>query len=396
MLSHYSKRLIIEEPSINPVPIKPEDKYEKRKEFIISKVNEDIKNLIEDANTQKSKITAVIRGLQKDLESIESSIETEKDEILKKLNMIITKIDVIDTKEFTKFIKSNSSLYKFEFDFPACDRLFGDSNVKLEYTGPNWCPTKLFNLKQDKLRIYDVSKRSLETFTLPDFKSKPFCSIVHFQGSILVTGGSTQLGQAVNSVFEINLHEKLVISRNDMHAARFYHSGIHVGDYVYMIGGMMKNDAKTFERYSIKTQEWETLGSLEYSRRLPGVCEHKDSIYVAGGVKNGKDLCIEKISLQDHLTSLIKIELIIGVQGCSLASTHKGIIIFQSTNICLLDNFEKLEILSQNDDPFSWWSQSPYVAFNDSIYLLRFSDVHVFEYNIEEESIKDIYDLDLN
>ncbi|CAG9327229.1 unnamed protein product [Blepharisma stoltei] len=393
-ISHFSRKLSIsEKPIISDLEISQLGKNSQNKELILSKIEEEIRFVNEATEDYKAKISSIIRNLESQLDIILRQVEEQKEETLEKLNSIVNKIEQIDLNEFNKFVEERMNFVDIDLKVPHLENVWDNVEVEIKYVGPSIGSAKLYHIKQDKLKVYDVSKRKLEVMTIKNMKSKAFSAIVGLPGSVLVSGGSTILGQAVKSVFEIDLNTQELIIRNNMIYERYYHSGIFVDNFVYVFGGMGIGEITSFERYNIITSSWEFMGDLHLSRKLPGVCHHGNKIFIAGG---NKDFSIEMVSLDNFYVQSIQLQFPLSQHGCTLASIENGIIIFQNKNICLIGDDDTEQSLMPVEGTLNWWSQSPPVVQDKNIYILRFSDLCVFQFNYATPSLTEICKIESN
>jgi hypothetical protein len=101
-------------------------------------------------------------------------------------------------------------------------------------------------------------------------------------GKVIMTGGFDEF--AKKDSFMYSSFEKKIERMPKMLTAKFNHSQISVGNFVYVIGGMAAAPLKACEKYNLHRKEWTVFTNLVVARECPAACHHSGKIYVVGGI----------------------------------------------------------------------------------------------------------------
>jgi hypothetical protein len=181
--------------------------------------------------------------------------------------------------------------------------------------------------RTNQITVYDAESENFKSINiipdkLPGFAFLPFSRYINFNGKLIVCGGYGEKGHLSKSVwilenkksFELNMEKKsrrkqscdlydhinrssvyednfngyVLIKASDMIYPRAGHAMVcYSSNVIYAISGTEGNE--TCEVYSMDTNKWEEVASLNQHRIDPTACIYKNYLYVFFGLLYNKN-----------------------------------------------------------------------------------------------------------
>lgn len=316
-----------------------------------NKVKEALEMISAERNKWKEYVTdkenclrTVLIGLTEKLNSF-SKLSSKINDYFDDLEKNVEKIGL-------QLVGENKEMVRCSINIPDFSDILNQISYSTNYLGPSF-NKNLYHLKKDSLRILNTRTCDITTVEIPDLKPKVSPFILEIPAGILVTGGSTHLGMPQNDVMLIDIETKQIVHRQNLNEKRFYHSGVLFDGHVYIVGGMGSHglELSIVEKYSIKTDTWETINETISARRTPGVCIFKNYLYVAGGDKFDY---IERINIKNnHLEPRISINQKLS-DGVLMVATDFEMIIFSSKKILAINENGNVIYETDKGNKLNW------------------------------------------
>jgi Galactose oxidase, central domain len=241
-------------------------------------------------------------------------------------------------------------------------------------------PVSLYTCLNKNLVSYNINTE--ETYNIEaNIDAFAVCTL-RADGTILITGGKTD---SYSYIF--NIFEKTFEKTEKMTQPRFFHSGVSLGDFVYVIGGRFENVLKSCERFDSIQKTWQTIGDLVTPREKHSSCVYRGRIFVAGGENLSS---LEVYNTVSNKFSILRPTL--SVPGCALMfPVENFMIIFHDKTVSTFDPIkftcDHYSCLDTND----WYTNSSVCVTNKQAYFIK--NKVVYRYNIEQGSIFNVVNI---
>jgi hypothetical protein len=130
-------------------------------------------------------------------------------------------------------------------------------------------------------------------------------------GSLLITGGKSQVHKAVKEVVRIDTRREFAVSKHPpMLTPRREHAAVYTTPHLYVLGGWNRKNLGKCERYVCAENRWEALPALPRACRWTSGVVVESSLYTLGGY----DRClaldfVQKLSLKSLTWELMQLRL---------------------------------------------------------------------------------------
>lgn len=217
-----------------------------------------------------------------------------------------------------------------------------------------------------KMGIFDIDQSSLQWVTFQQgITFKEFSAWVKLpSGEIFCCGGGHPLSSS--ECFILNPYTQTYKKMPDMLTPRHSHGIVYENGFIYVFGGMsymmfLGNFIKNCERFSLESGKWEDLGQLNVPVGDSAAVIWSGRIFVVGKGCN----YIAEYGCERMLVDLKEDE-----GGCMIVEDGK-LYVFRGSKVTVVQ-LCSAEILEEIKLPqvHSWWSHSPPVFVNGSIYFV--------------------------
>jgi Galactose oxidase, central domain len=217
---------------------------------------------------------------------------------------------------------------------------------------------------------------------VPNVKFSPKASWSITEDEKIVYSGGFD-GSPKNFTLLFNLRTNKAEKAGNMAYARYNHSLISCGKYIFAIGGINSKLVKECEKFSLERKEWSKAGNLMVGRECPGTCYHSNRIFICGG--NSVE-SFEIFNLSNNKFSFITLRLL-NPGKCCLFPYDNSIYILQQDKLYKYETNKVDFSLVNTVENKEWWSPCEAQVTTSEIFFCTGEDFYSLNLNTNSISL---------
>jgi hypothetical protein len=198
---------------------------------------------------------------------------------------------------------------------------------------------------------------------VPPYRFKGGCnwSEVH-GGSLIITGGETEVYSAVGEVVRIDTRREFAVSHCPPMLTPIYcHAAVYHTPHLYLLGGWNDSYLSECERYVCAENRWETLPHLPRGCGGTSGVVVESSLYALGGYDDSSLDLVQKLSLESFTWELMQFRLpCVGYDIPCFKVRDTEVYLVVNQTLCAFTALEVHPLKTLTENIQSWYGASYY------------------------------------